>query len=332
MEIVVGILIATIKEATLVFQHVRGRMVMERVIKKIFLFMAKNNFFNQAAKKYGLRFGAGRFVAGETLETALEVITELNEQGMMVTIDHLGEFVYNQEEANIMAEHCVDALEGMARECVNANLSLKMTSMGLDIAKDVCLNNMYRILETAKKHNNFVRIDMEDYAHIEDTFYVYYKLREEYDNVGLVIQAYLYRGVEDIEKLATLNTNLRLVKGAYKESPEVAYPDKKDVDENFKKIIKLQLDLGNYAGIATHDDSMIDFTKEYVAENNISKDQFEFQMLYGIRTELQQQLVKEGYRVRIYVPYGNDWYGYFMRRLAERPANVAFVLKGILKK
>jgi proline dehydrogenase len=284
------------------------------------------------AKKYGLRFGASRFVAGETLASALDVIKELNKQGMMVTVDHLGEFVYNEEEANMMAQHCIDALEGMAQEKVDSNLSLKMTSMGLDISRELCLANMRRILDVAKQHHNFVRIDMEDYAHLEMTLDIYYELRKDYDNVGLVIQAYLYRSADDVQKLSELNTNLRLVKGAYKESPEVAYPDKKDVDENFKKLIEMQLLNGNYAGVATHDEAVIEHTKRFVKQHGIPHDQFEFQMLYGIRTELQKQLVEEGYRMRIYVPYGNDWYGYFMRRLAERPANVAFVLKGMFKK
>jgi proline dehydrogenase len=305
---------------------------MEQLLKNFFLFMAKNKFFNRVAKKYGLRFGAARFVAGATLKSALETIEELNQQGMMVTVDHLGEFVYNEKEANEMADHCIDALESMAEKKLDSNLSLKMTSMGLDISKELCLKNMLRILEVARKHNNFVRIDMEDYAHLDITLDVYFELRKAYENVGLVIQAYLYRSEEDIKKLSELNTNLRLVKGAYKESAKVAFPVKKDVDENFKKIIELQLQNGNYAGVATHDDAMIEHTKRFAEENKVPLDQFEFQMLYGIRTELQKQLVDEGYRVRIYVPYGNDWYGYFMRRLAERPANVAFVLKGIFKK
>lgn len=305
---------------------------MEQVLKNFFLFMAKNKFFNNMAKKYGLRFGASRFVSGETLTDAMRVIHELNGQGLMVTLDHLGEFVYNEKEANIMADHCVDALEAMAREKTNSNLSLKMTSMGLDISEELCLANMRRILDVAKKYQNFVRIDMEDYAHIEQTFAVYDELRKDYDNVGLVIQAYLYRSEEDINRLAKMKTNLRLVKGAYKESPKVAFPEKKDVDLNYKKIIEQQLKLGNYAAVATHDDLIVEHTKEFVRKNNIPLDQFEFQMLYGIRTELQKKLVEEGYRVRVYVPYGNDWYGYFMRRLAERPANVAFVLKGMLKK
>jgi len=284
------------------------------------------------AKKYGLRFGAKRFVAGETLVTAIDVIKELNAQGMLVTIDHLGEFVFNTEEANMMAQHCLDALDAMDKEKVNSNLSLKMTSMGLDISTELCLENMRKIVSRAKQYGNFVRIDMEDYAHLEQTLEIYYELRKEFDNVGLVIQAYLYRSEEDIKKLAKLNTNLRLVKGAYKESPKVAYPEKKDVDENFKKIIELQLKSGNYAGVATHDEAIIEHTKKFAEANGISRDQFEFQMLYGIRTELQKKLVAEGYRMRIYLPYGNDWYGYFMRRLAERPANVLFVLKGIFGK
>jgi proline dehydrogenase len=309
-----------------------GGKKMEQLMRDFFLFMGKNKFFNKMAKRYGLRFGAGRFVAGATLESALTAIKELNQQGMMVTVDHLGEFVYNEEEANLMVQHCIEALEAMSKEKVNSNLSLKMTSMGLDISKELCLDNMRKILDVAKKSDNFVRIDMEDYAHLDITLDVYYELRKEYDNVGLVIQAYLYRTEEDLKKLSTLKTNLRLVKGAYKESPEVAYPQKKDVDDNFKKIIEQQLMYGNYAGVATHDDAVIEHTKQFAEKNSISRDKFEFQMLYGIRTELQKELIKEGYRVRIYVPYGNDWYGYFMRRLAERPANVAFVLKGIFKK
>ncbi|QZT33808.1 proline dehydrogenase [Caldalkalibacillus thermarum TA2.A1] len=305
---------------------------MEQALKNFFLFMAKNKTFNRLAKKYGLALGARRFVAGETLQDALGVFRELNDKGLMATVDHLGEFVLNEQEANEMAEHCIAALEGMAREKLDCNLSLKLTSMGLDISKELCLANMRRIMDVAQKLGIFVRIDMEDYAHLEDTLDIFKTLRQTYDNVGTVIQAYLYRSADDVEDLARLNSNLRLVKGAYKESPEVAYPDKRDVDENFKKLIRLQLENGCYAAVATHDEEIIEFTKQWVKENNIANDRFEFQMLYGIRSELQLRLVKEGYRVRVYVPYGHDWYGYFMRRLAERPANVAFVLKGMIKK
>lgn len=296
------------------------------------MFLANNQSLNKLAKKHGLKFGGRRFVAGETINSGIDVTKALNNDGMMVTLDHLGEFVDSEEEANIMADNCMKALESITKEKVNANLSLKLTSMGLDISQDLCLQNMQRILEFAQENHHFVRIDMEDYAHLERTLNIYYELRKTYDNFGLVIQAYLYRSEEDVRALSKLNTNLRLVKGAYKESSEVAFPDKKDVDENFKKLIRLQLENGNYAAVATHDEKIIEFTKQFVKEHQIELDQFEFQMLYGIRPELQKKLVQEGYRVRIYVPYGHDWFGYNMRRLAERPANVGFVLKGIVKR
>jgi proline dehydrogenase len=305
---------------------------MENIMRSFFLFVAKNKWCNKGAKKFGLRFGANRFVAGETLESALQTIEELNKAGMMVTVDHLGEFVQNEKEANKMTTHCVDVLEGIAKRNVDSNVSLKITSMGLDISKELCLSNMKKILEVAKKNNNFVRIDMEDYAHLEQTLEIFKELRQDYNNFGLVLQAYLYRTLDDLNELIDSHTNLRLVKGAYKESAKVSYPDKKDVDQNFKKMIELQLSSGNYAGIATHDDAIIEYTKHFAEKNQIPREQFEFQLLYGIRNELQKKLVDEGYRVRIYVPYGKDWYGYFMRRLAERPANVGFVIKGIIKK
>lgn len=305
---------------------------MEQLLRNFFLFLSKNKAFTKVARKYGLRFGAGRFVAGETIDLAVKKIKELNEKGLAVTIDYLGEFVDTIEEANLMANGSIEAIKAIGREKLNAQLSLKMTSMGLDISDEVVMNNMRRILDAAKENDVFVTIDMEDYTRCEKTIEIFKELRKEYDNVGTVIQAYLYRTVKDIDNLNEYNPNLRLVKGAYKESPEVAFPEKKDVDENFKKIIKMHLLNGNYTAVASHDEAMIQYTKELVKEHNISHDQFEFQMLYGIRTERHEELVKEGYTMRVYVPYGTDWYGYFMRRLAERPANVAFVLKGVFGK
>jgi proline dehydrogenase len=305
---------------------------MEALLRNFFLFLSKNKFLTKMAKKYGLRFGASRFVAGETIEQAVEVIKDLNNKGLAVTIDYLGEFVDNEKEANEMADQSIEAIKAIGREKLDSQLSLKMTSMGLDISYDVVMRNMRRILDAAKENNVFVTIDMEDYARCQKTLDIFKELKKDYDNVGTVIQAYLYRTEKDIEDLNAYSPNLRLVKGAYKESPEVAFPDKKDVDENFKKIIKMHLLNGNYTAVATHDDAIIEYTKQLVKEYNIPNDQFEFQMLYGIRPERQLELVKEGYKMRVYVPYGTDWYGYFMRRLAERPANVAFVLKGILKK
>ncbi len=305
---------------------------MEQLMRNIFLFLSKNKFFTKLAKNYGLRFGAARFVAGETIELAVQVIKELNKKDLAVTIDYLGEFVDNEAEANEMADNTIEAVKAIGREKINSQLSLKMTSMGLDISDDVVLRNMRRILEAAKENGVFVTIDMEDYARCEKTIEIFKQLRTDYDNIGTVLQAYLYRVADDVEDLNQFKPNLRLVKGAYKESPDVAYPVKKDVDDNFKKIIRMHLENGNYTAVATHDDQMIEYTKKLVKELNIPNSQFEFQMLYGIRPDRQQELVKEGYTMRVYVPYGTDWYGYFMRRLAERPANVAFVLKGMLRK
>ncbi|MTH53904.1 proline dehydrogenase [Bacillus mangrovi] len=305
---------------------------MEQVMRNFFLFLSKNRSLTRVAKRYGLKFGAARFVAGETIELATEAIRQLNDKGLEVTIDYLGEFVDNAEEANEMADNSIKAIEAIGKERLQSQLSLKMTSMGLDISDALVMNNMRRILEAAKRNDVFVTIDMEDYSRCGKTIEIFKKLKQEYDNVGTVIQAYLYRTVEDMEDLNQYSPNLRLVKGAYKESPQVAFPEKSNVDENFKKIIKMHLLNGNYTAIATHDEAIIDYTKKLVEEHSIPLDQFEFQMLFGIRPERQLELVNEGYKMRVYVPYGSDWYGYFMRRLAERPANVAFVLKGVIKK
>jgi proline dehydrogenase len=296
------------------------------------MYLSKNKMLTKIAKRYGLRFGAARFVAGDTIEKATKVIEDLNKQGLTVTLDYLGEFIEDEQEANEMANNSIKAIEVIGKNQLQSQLSLKLTSMGLDISDDVTLRNMKRILAVAKQHNVFVTIDMEDYSRCQSTIDLFKELKKEFNNVGTVLQAYLYRTVKDIEELNELKPNLRLVKGAYKESFKVAFPEKKSVDENYKKIIKMHLLNGNFTAVATHDDAMIEYTKNIVREYSIPKEQFEFQMLYGIRPEKQLELVKEGYSMRVYVPYGTDWYGYFMRRLAERPANVAFVLKGIIKR
>ncbi|MCU9612855.1 proline dehydrogenase [Caldibacillus lycopersici] len=305
---------------------------MENLMRNFFLFLSKNKFLTKLARKYGLHFGASRFVAGETTEQAVKKIKELNNKGLAVTVDYLGEFVDNEQEANEMADRCIDAIGAIGSEKLDAQVSLKLTSMGLDISDQVVMNNMERILQKATENNVFVTIDMEDYNRCEKTLTIFKELKSKYENIGTVLQAYLYRTEKDINDLKLLKPNLRLVKGAYKESPEVAFPLKKDVDENYKKLIAMHLENGNYTAIATHDDAIIEFTKQFIKEKGISRDQFEFQMLYGIRPERPIELVNEGYKMRVYVPFGTDWYGYFMRRLAERPANVAFVLKGIFKK
>jgi proline dehydrogenase len=305
---------------------------MEKVMKDFFLFLSKNRSATRAAKKYGLKFGAARFVAGETISQAVSVIKDLNAKGLAVTIDYLGEFVDNEAEANEMADQSIEAIKAIGREKLNSQLSLKMTSMGLDISDQVVLGNMRRILDAAKENNVFVTIDMEDYSRCEKTLQIFKKLRSEYENVGTVIQAYLYRTEQDMMDLNDYAPNLRLVKGAYKESPDVAFPEKKDVDENLKKIIEMHLCNGHYTAVASHDENIIAYTQTFAKQHGIPNSQFEFQMLYGIMPERQVELVKEGYTMRVYVPYGTDWYGYFMRRLAERPANVAFILKGMFKR
>jgi proline dehydrogenase len=302
---------------------------MELVMRNFFQTLAKSRSANSLAKKYGLRFGAGRFVAGESIKQAIESVQQLNQSGRVVTLDHLGEFVFTEEEANESANMCLKTLDAIHNADVVSSLSLKMTSLGLDISKELCMKNMRRILDRAKQYGNFVRIDMEDYGHCQISLDIYRELRKEYDNLGIVIQAYLYRTEQDIKDLNAYKANLRLVKGAYKEPSDVAFPEKKDVDENYKKMIALHLKNGNYTAVASHDEAIIRFTKDLVEKEGIAKEQFEFQMLYGICDDLQKQLVKEGYKVRVYVPYGIDWFGYFMRRLAERPANVWFVLKNM---
>lgn len=305
---------------------------MEQIMRNFFLFLSKNKALTKIARKYGHRFGSTRFVAGETIEEAGRVIEELNRRNLSVTIDYLGEFVDNEKEANETVNKTLEAIKQIEQKNLNAQLSLKLTSMGLDISEEIVLKNMQKILRVAKSSGVFVTIDMEDYSRCQKTIHIYKTLRSSFDNVGTVIQAYLYRAENDIADLKKYRANLRLVKGAYKESSAVAFPEKKQVDENFKKMIKQHLLNGGYTAVATHDDTIIDYTKQLVKKYGISNDRFEFQMLYGIRPEKQEELAREGYVMRVYVPYGTDWFGYFMRRLAERPANVAFVLKGILKK
>ncbi|MED4074211.1 proline dehydrogenase family protein [Priestia endophytica] len=304
---------------------------MEKLLSNTFQTLAKNKMANKMAKKYGLKFGAKRFVAGDKTQQAIECVRKLNQQGMVAMLNYLGEYVFSEKAALEATENCLHTLDAIYKSGIDSNLSVKITSLGIDISKDFCKENVRRILERAKLYGNFVRIEMEDYSHCQLTLDIYKELRQDYDNVGTVIQAYLYRTAEDIQDLNRYNANLRLVKGAYKEPSNVAFPKKSDVDRNYENIIKMHLLNGNYAGIATHDDAIVDKILQFTQEHQISKDQFEFQMLYGIRSDLQKKLATLGYKVRVYVPFGTDWFGYFMRRLAERPENVAFVLKNTFK-
>ncbi|MGQ5110240.1 proline dehydrogenase family protein [Bacillus halotolerans] len=302
------------------------------MLRHMFLFISQNKTLTKLAKAYGSRLGARRFVAGDTIESAVRTIKKLNQSGLCTTIDYLGEYAATQIEASRVAEECKKAIQAIAEHRLDSELSLKLTSLGLDISEELTVSHLRDILSAAKENDVAVTIDMEDYSHYEQTLAIYRQCKQEFDMLGTVIQAYLYRAAEDIRKLHDLKPNLRLVKGAYKESAAVAFPDKKGTDLHFQSLIKLHLLSGNYTAVATHDDDIIAFTKKLVAEHQIPLSQFEFQMLYGIRPERQKELVKEGYKMRVYVPYGTDWFSYFMRRIAERPANAAFVLKGIFKK
>ncbi len=304
---------------------------MEAVLRNLFQSLAKNPSANRMAKKYGLRFGAKRFVAGVTIDEAVQAVRQLNLDGRLATLDHLGEFISTRQEAQESLDMCLATLDAIHESGVKSNLSLKLTSLGLDIDRQLCLDNMRQIVGRAQQYGNFVRIDMEDYSHCQPAIDLYRELRQSYDNVGIVLQAYLFRAEQDVDNLNELHANLRLVKGAYKEPATVAFPAKEDVDANYRKIIVQHLTHGNYTAIATHDEQIVQFVKKEVAERGIPLEQFEFQMLYGICEDLQKRLVKEGYKVRVYVPYGRDWFGYNMRRLAERPANVWFVMKNIFR-
>ncbi len=280
---------------------------------------------------------ASRFVAGHTLNEAMEVVRSLNQEGIKVTLDHLGENTTNPEEAIRAGEAYLDILRRIHQERLDASISLKLTQMGLDLSDRIVRDIMDRIVSLAYELENFVRIDMESSTYTQKTLDLFYWLHGKYNgHVGIVIQAYLYRSEQDIRDLIEIGANVRLCKGAYKEPPEIAFPKKRDVDENYKRLLALLLseeaiEKGTFTAIATHDEVLIQYTKDLAAERKISTDHFEFQMLYGIRNDLQRALVREGYRVRVYVPFGTEWYPYFMRRLAERPANVFFVLKNLFR-
>ncbi len=272
-----------------------------------------------------------RFVAGEELTEAVAAIRQLNQKQIPASFDHLGEAIASETETQAEVGEYTRIIEVIREQGLDSNVSVKPTQFGLDIDKELCYRNTRAIVEAAARHQNFVRIDMEDSTKTDDTVELFKRLRAEFNNVGIVIQSYLYRSEKDIEDLLKVGARIRLCKGAYKEPESVAFPNKKDVDANYIKLMRMLLISGIYHGIATHDENMIAATKEFAKERGIAPDQFEFQMLYGVRRDLQEKLVREGYRMRVYVPYGHSWYPYFMRRLAERPANVWFVLKNMIK-
>src|SRR5699024_10264220 len=300
------------------------------LVRDFFIGLSKNDLLNDAAKKYGLKLGAQSVVAGTTVEETMESIKKLNAQGISCTIDNLGEFVFEKEEALAAKGQILQVIEAIHANEVDAHISLKPSQLGLDIDYDFCFENLEEIVSVAHTYGIHVNFDMEDYQRLESSFDIVEALAEKYDNVGTVIQAYFYRAEEDLNRYK--NLRLRIVKGAYKESEEVAYQEKADIDRNYIKLIEWHLLNGKFTSIATHDQHVINHVKQFVKNNNISHDKFELQMLYGFRTDMQQQLVREGYNFCTYVPFGNDWFGYFMRRLAERPQNLNLMAKQVFNK
>ncbi|HUB30008.1 MAG TPA: proline dehydrogenase family protein [Terracidiphilus sp.] len=290
------------------------------------------SFWEQSS--IGNRLSA-RFVAGMEIADALRVAESVNKQGMHVTLDSLGESVSTAEEAEQAADVYHALLDAIAERKLDANISVKLTQMGLGVNRELAEAIATNLTEHAKYVDNFVRIDMEDSPLTQITLDIVRRINARPDlrgAIGVVIQAYLYRSQMDIERLIGDGIRVRLCKGAYKEPPEVAYPHKADVDANYVRLSKTLLSSSIYHGLATHDEKMVEAAKSFARRRNISPDKFEFQMLYGVRRDLQRRLVGEGYNVRVYIPFGRDWYPYFMRRLAERPANVLFLAKNMLRK
>ncbi len=276
---------------------------------------------------------ANRFVAGETLESALAAVGRLNARGITASLDLLGESVHNEAEARAAGQAYVNMLDRIHERKADSNVSVKLTAMGLDVSEDLCVSILHKILQRAREYRTFVRIDMESSEYTQRTLDLFeQRLYPSYrENVGIVLQSYLYRTFADVQHANLTKARVRICKGAYKEPETVAFPDKKDVDASYVRSMQALMQYGNYPGIATHDEKIIREAKRFAKERQIPPSRFEFQMLYGVRRDLQDQLVREGYRVRVYVPFGTQWYPYLMRRLAERPANVAFLTGSVFK-
>ena len=308
--------------------------MLQAVSKAFFSLLAGSQGLKSLASRYGMRARGGfarRFIAGESVEEAIEAARAIERDRLMVTLDFLGESVASMAEADAATRAYLGVLDKIAASGVERNISLKLTQLGLTIDRATCVDNLRRILDAAQAKDFFVRIDMENSPFTAVTLDVFETMWQQgYRNAGVVLQSCLPRSEADAERMNALGARVRLVKGAYKEPKDVAYQSKADVDAAFVRIMRLLLAGGHYPAIATHDEAMIAATRAFAAEGAIDPSRFEFQMLYGIRRDLQTRLKTEGYRVRVYVPFGREWFPYFMRRLGERPANVGFVLRGIL--
>jgi proline dehydrogenase len=309
--------------------------MLDALPKAAFSVLAGSHTLKRLASRYGMRHPssfARRFIAGETVAEAIEAARQIEQQGLTVTLDLRGESVASSDEAARATRGYVEMVEAIQQAGVGRNISLKLTQLGLDVDRATCIDNLRRILDAATPGGFFVRIDMENSPYTDLTIDVLDTVWNiGYRNVGTVIQSYLKRSMKDVERLNAMGVRVRLVKGAYREPREVAFQQKSEVDAAFVDLMRLLLRDGNYPAIATHDPAMVDATKAYATQQHIAKDRFEFQMLYGIRRDLQTSLSREGYPFRVYVPFGKEWFPYFMRRLGERPANVGFVVRSIFR-
>lgn len=304
------------------------------MLRSVMLRLASNRVLLHSVNKIGTRYRiAHRFIAGETMNEAISVVRDLGEKGMLASLDLLGEGVRDEDEARKAAQSYMGLLDCIAANRLNAYISIKLTQLGLDIGREACSSNLELILQKAKEVGNFVRIDMESSRYTEPTIRIFEdQLKDYLEHVGIVIQSYLYRSEEDVRRLSTYGCNIRLCKGAYMESADVAFPKKRDVDRNYIKLLELLLSSPAYTAIATHDSRMINHARRFVADKKIPGTKYEFQMLYGVRREYQLEIARQGYKMRVYVPYGRHWAPYYMRRLAERPANVLFIVKNMMRK
>ncbi len=307
--------------------------VLNPLFRKGILSATTNKVVARNVKRYGMRLGAARFVAGETLDEAVPVLRSLNEKGLRTNTTILGEGIKDEATALAVVEQYKQVLDRIASEQLITNIALKLTHLGLDLGEEVAYANVATLVEYARNLGNFIRIDMEESARVDVTLRIYRRLREAgFENVGTVLQSYLYRTPQDLEDLLPLTPNLRYVKGAYLEPPDVAYPQKSDVDAAYIKLVERAMLAGCFTAIATHDEKIIEHMISFTEKHGIARDRFEFQMLYGIRTQLQLDLVQRGFRVLIATPFGPDWYPYLMRRLAERPANVLFIAGNMIRR
>jgi proline dehydrogenase len=302
--------------------------------KGVFYALSRSALLKRLASRYGLATStsfARRFIAGETIEEAIDASRTLQSAGMLITLDYLGESVRTVDEATAATLEYVRLIKVIVAAGIERNVSLKLTQLGIDIDRATCVDNLRRILEPASRCDFFVRIDMENSRYTERTLEIFETLWEqEYRNVGVALQAYLRRTPGDVKRMNELGARVRLVKGAYKEPPSIAYKRKEEVDAVFVQLSRELIDHGTYPAIATHDQQVIDTLRAYVDHLRVARDKFEFQMLYGIRRDLQVSLVSDGFRMRVYVPFGREWFPYFMRRLGERPENVGFVIRALL--